>query len=123
MVVFFALAMISAAAPPATHAQLPGPIGTFISPLDYPVSARPSEGKVDLVLGVNEKGRVASCAVSKTSGSPILDRTACELLERRLKFKPAQTADEKATSDIVQTSIDWRMPPPELMARLSGGRH
>src|SRR5690348_1588033 len=123
MVVFLALALMTTAVPPATHAQLPSPIGRFISPLDYPVSAKPSEGKVDLVLGVDEKGRVASCTVAKTSGSSILDRTACDLLRRRLKFKPAQAADGKPTSDIVEKSIDWHMPPPELMARLSGARH
>ena len=116
----FLLGLLTAAVPPAVHAQTPGPVSRFISPLDYPVAARPNEGKVDLTLGIDEKGRVASCTVQKSSGSAILDRTTCVLLTRRLKARPAVTADGKPTSDIIQTSIDWHMPPPDMMNRLMG---
>lgn len=42
------------------------------------------------------------------------------LLTRRLKAKPALTADGKPTCDMIQASIDWHMPPPDMMNRLMG---
>ena len=42
------------------------------------------------------------------------------LLSRRLKAKPALTADGKPTCDMIQASIDWHMPPPDMMNRLMG---
>lgn len=123
MEVFLALAMLSTAVPPATHAQTSGPIRSFISPLDYPLDARPHEGTVSVALGVDVRGRVTSCVVQKSSGSAALDAATCRLLTRRAKFKPALTGDGKATSDTIQVSIPWKMPPANIMSRMSAARH
>ncbi|HJU77280.1 MAG TPA: energy transducer TonB [Sphingomicrobium sp.] len=105
------------------HASLPQPVSAYISPLDYPASALPlrSEGRVDFTLEVDSKGRVSACTIRKSSGSAILDAATCRILRRRLKFNPARSASGEAQPDVIETSIEWHLPPPDLLRRLQDG--
>ena len=67
-------------------------IGGRIRDSDYPRSAVESgfEGTVFVryVVGVN--GRATGCRVLRSSGSPDLDATTCNLIEQRFRFRPAR---------------------------------
>lgn len=76
---------------------------------DYPPSAirRDEEGIVTVRLTVSTNGRVADCEVTRSSGSPALDSTACSVLKRRSRFKPATDSHGDPTTDTVTQRIHW----------------
>ena len=47
------------------------------------------EGRVGVRVSVGTNGRVASCSVTNSSGSSILDDAACQDMTRFARFKPA----------------------------------
>ena len=104
-----------------THASLPSPISHYISPLDYPAEAIPqrAEGRVELTLAIDATGRLTACTVRKSSGWPVLDAATCRILLRRAKFNPARDAFGHPMSDVIETGIDWHMPPPDLLRHLA----
>lgn len=93
---------------------------------DYPADApaRREVGTTRVRYIVHENGRVSGCRVLASSGSVALDRTACTLIERRYRFRPAADAAGTPISEIRTDEVDWSpsaMAPPAAGAPASAG--
>jgi len=89
-----------------------GDVRNIFSSGDYPREAmnHMQEGRVQFLLLVDEKGKVAGCHVVVTSGAPILDATGCAVIRARAKFKPALDASGTPVRSTVTTPpIWWRL--------------
>ncbi|HET9427014.1 MAG TPA: TonB family protein [Allosphingosinicella sp.] len=76
---------------------------------DYPraaVRAR-AEGTVVARLNVGADGRVASCTVTRSSGSPDLDSTTCRLIQQRFRFTPARDNQGRAIASVTGWQQRW----------------
>ncbi len=83
----------------------------LITPDDYPAALQHGEqGFVRVALLIGPDGRTSGCAVSISSGSPLLDLAACTLLRRRARFVPAAKADGSPTPDRWMYGHHWRAP-------------
>ncbi|QIK95173.1 energy transducer TonB [Sphingomonas sp. HDW15A] len=51
------------------------------------------QGTAVFTLLVDTNGRVARCRTATSSGSARIDSTLCDMLTRRLRFRPAREAD------------------------------
>ena len=101
----------------ATRARL---IRGSIDGSDYPRSAVRARlsGTVGLRFVVGPTGRVESCAVTRSSGSPELDETTCRLILRRFRYRPARDVRGRPVADVIVGAHDWRFelrrPPPGM---------
>jgi TonB family protein len=86
-----------------------GNLQKIFEPGDYPMNALFSgkSGRVEVVLLIDERGRIADCSVVGTSGVAALDAQTCALLTKRAKLIPAQDTSGKPTRDVFTTSIGW----------------
>lgn len=66
-------------------------------------------GTVRVALLIDEKGRIADCAILDTSGTPVLDAQTCAILKERARFKPAIGPDGKPAKDGYIQRITWRV--------------
>lgn len=96
---------------PPLRSRAKADLHTLIGSDDYPDAAVRKEegGIVRFALLVDEKGKVADCAVTQTSGVAALDAQACALITARAKFQPAIGADGKPARDAVNSSVTWRI--------------
>ena len=78
---------------------------------DYPDAAiwELQGGTVDMILLVNEAGRVADCTVNGTSGVAVLDAQACFVIKERARFTPAIGPDGKPARGMFRQRITWRI--------------
>lgn len=78
---------------------------------NYPSRAlrEETEGVVGVSVVVGPDGRVASCRVSGSSGSSILDDAACKGMERYARFDPALDAAGNPTTGSYSTRIVYRL--------------
>ncbi len=69
----------------------------------YPESARDAqiEGRVDLMVSVNESGGVTAVHLVKSSGDLSLDQSALSTVRTRWKFRPAHTAGIPVSSQVL----------------------
>lgn len=89
-----------------------GDLRKLFSSDDYPDEAffRNQGGQSQLILLVNESGKVAGCDVLSPSGIPALDIMGCQVISKRATFTPALDANGKAVRSIVVTPpIVWSM--------------
>ena len=102
--------------PPAAHLIRPpeprGTIASLVNPLDYPASALAArqQGIVRFRLFVGPDGRVAGCAILRSSGSSALDSATCQLIRRRARFTPALDSNGNAAAGTVDDQIAWHLP-------------
>lgn len=68
-----------------------------------------TEGTVGVAVTVNAEGRVSACSVTSSSGSSILDRAACDGMERYARFEPALNAAGNPISASWSTRIVYRL--------------
>jgi len=96
----------------ASKAQPKGRPGEWVTTDDYPARALREErqGTTGFRLTIGPDGSVTSCTVTSSSGSSDLDETACRLLPRRARFKPALGTDGKPMADTYSSRIVWRIP-------------
>lgn len=61
---------------------------------DYPrdASRERAGGEVEVGFIIEANGRVTGCRVTRSSGNAALDRTTCDLIEARFRFRPATNA-------------------------------
>ncbi len=73
---------------------------------DYPREASriKAGGEVEVRFTIEPSGRVSGCRVTRSSGDASLDRTTCELIEDRFRFKPATDAFGGA----IASQYGWR---------------
>ncbi|MDF7774648.1 energy transducer TonB [Sphingomonas sp. AOB5] len=79
---------------------------------DYPPAALRAEqqGITTMSFTISAKGLISNCAIIGTSGSALLDNTACSILSARARFKPALDADGNPTEETRTLRFEWRLP-------------
>lgn len=97
-------------------------LASIITEEDYPAAAirDGAEGRVQATLLVSREGRVTGCAVTVSSGSPLLDATTCRILVARARFSPARTAGGRAVADTAAVAVVWQLPDEPLPAPAEG---
>ncbi len=108
------------AAPPAPPAPViskaaavRGNPGSWVTNDDYPAAALNSQdqGVSGITFEVNASGRIENCRVSSSSGSALLDRTACRLVTQRGRYSPALNAAGQPVPGGTKTlRFTWRLP-------------
>jgi TonB family protein len=90
--------------------------GNWITPDDYPHEALVAKqaGTVGFRLDVGVSGSVSSCTVTLSSGLPVLDKAACDLLTARGRFTPALDKRGKPTAGTYSSSVRWQIPNKRL---------
>lgn len=93
-------------------AQPKGNPGNWATSNDYPSRAlrEEREGTTGFRVTVGPDGRVTSCTVTSSSGSPDLDETACSLITRRARFTPATDGEGQPTSGSYANRVRWQIP-------------
>lgn len=96
----------------ATWPTAKAPIASYIEDEDYPADAIRNEeqGRVLVRFWVSAEGLATSCAVRQSSGSALLDRTTCEILQRRARFDPARDKEGTAMAAPAFAEIRWVIP-------------
>jgi len=109
--------VITPPAPPAKPrvAQAASPRGnraSWITTDDYPGSAQRAgeQGTTAISVQIDENGRVTSCNVTGSSGSPTLDDATCKLYQRRARFKPAEDAEGNKIASTYSDRVRWQLP-------------
>lgn len=69
-----------------------------------------THGLVGLRLSIDVTGHVSGCIVASSSGSRLLDDTACALLSRRSTFVPAADVAGSPVPDVYETIVTWQTP-------------
>jgi protein TonB len=96
---------------------------------DYPRSAGEAGigGKVSVIYTVEPDGRATHCAITDSSGSPELDRTTCQLIEQRFRFRPSQDRSGRPVRSRIVQDHYWETrdeapvhEPPVRRRRLFG---
>lgn len=111
--------VIHVEAPPARPAQnlaVPakprGNPGGWVTNDDYPSSAMREgvQGVTGFRLDIGADGRATNCTVTSSSGSSLLDDTACRLLIRRARFTPAKDSDGNPMTASYSNRVRWQIP-------------
>lgn len=86
--------------------------GEWIADADYPAEPLRENvsGTVTFTLSVTPDGRVKSCDIVQSSGSAILDSTACNLITLRARFSPAKDRKGRPTMGIYKNRVRWILP-------------
>lgn len=100
---------------PAANPHIPRPMGYadgWVTTADYPKEALKAEqtGFVVVSLTVAPTGRVSGCAVTLSSGFPLLDAATCRLLAARGLFTPATDEAGNPTTGTWAQRVKWAMP-------------
>lgn len=86
-------------------------LAQLFSPEDYPgvAALRGQQGRVSLVILVDEQGKVADCTVIQTSGVAALDAQSCSVIKLGAKYKPAISLDGKPAKSTTFQTISWKI--------------
>lgn len=86
--------------------------GTWMTNDDYPKEeARLGHaGTVGFELQIDASGRPSGCSVTQSTGYPGLDSATCDIVRRRLRFKPARDPHGKATTGTFKGRFTWQRP-------------
>ncbi|AIT80170.1 energy transducer TonB [Novosphingobium pentaromativorans] len=78
---------------------------------NYPTRAarEEREGRVGVRVTIGADGRVSSCSVTSSSGSPDLDEAACDGMSRYARFNPAIDTAGNPTTDTYSTAIVYKL--------------
>ncbi len=92
--------------------DLPHPIvalGSQFTSDDYPHVAliKDAGGSVAMTMLIDERGKVASCMVTATSGYASLDAQSCSIMVLRAKFAPAVGKDGKPIKSGITQVVKW----------------
>ena len=76
---------------------------------DYPPGLGESGvwGRVHVRYVVEPDGAVTHCAITRSSGSAVLDRTTCDLIERRFRYDPARDRFGRPIRSNLIESYEW----------------
>jgi TonB family protein len=87
------------------------PLVNLFSPADYPRQAilNRESGVTEIVLLVDESGKLADCMVTATSGIPTLDAMTCIAIRDGAKFTPAIGADGKPARGTMTQKVRWKV--------------
>lgn len=92
--------------------QPEGNAAMWVTHTDYPSEALRAkwEGTTQILVIVDERGKVAGCRTIVSSGHAVLDQRACEMTTRRGSFKPAIDKEGKAVTAPWNRFVRWRVP-------------
>lgn len=115
------LALPSLCAADLPESAKPKPVGSpadWVRPEDYPVRAlfERRVGVVAFRLDIDERGAVAACQVTISSGTPELDEKACSLLTQRARFEPARDERGNPIPSSYRNRVRWQLPNAEPVA-------
>jgi TonB family protein len=98
--------------PPATPAAPRGSPANFVSNDDYPAAALRAghQGRSAVRLTISAHGIPSACAVTESSGTPLLDTHTCALMMRRGRFTAALDAAGRPTEGSVDLGLRWVLP-------------
>ncbi len=101
--------------PPKFQPKGPGPKGSpgnWATSNDYPSRAlrEEREGVTGFRVSVGTDGKVTTCEVTRSSGSPDLDQATCDNVRRRARFTPATDGEGNPTTGSYTNSIRWVIP-------------
>jgi protein TonB len=101
--------------PPRIQPKNPAPKGNlanWATTNDYPTRALREEraGVTSFRVTVGADGRVSSCQVTSSSGSPDLDEATCSNVTRRARFTPATDGEGQPTTGTYSNRIRWVIP-------------
>ena len=100
--------------PPAVAKKLTprGSPQSWVTNDDYPAAALRAEqaGTTGFRLDVDATGKVTNCTVTSSSGSALLDNTACSLLKRRARFNAAEDASGNKIPAPYSSRFTWKIP-------------
>jgi TonB family protein len=89
----------------------------------FPADAYPPEakaaglhGRTAFTLDLDPKGRITSCNITSSSGSPLLDSTTCTLLVTNGRFRPAHNAAGQPVAGTWSSAMVWLLAAPEAPA-------
>ena len=87
--------------------------GSWVTTPDYPSSelAQRVEGITAFRLAVDKEGGVADCMVTQSSGSTVLDATACALIKARAQFTPGRNEKGQTVAGFYSNRVRWVLPP------------
>jgi protein TonB len=68
------------------------------------------QGTTSFRLDVDATGKVTNCTITGSSGSSLLDNTACSLLKRRARFSPAEDSAGNKMSASWPSRFRWELP-------------
>jgi TonB family protein len=74
------------------------------------------EGTASFTVEVARDGRVASCAITESSGHADLDQTTCSNVTRRAQFYPAQDKKGQPVAGRYSNRVRWQIPVSSTMA-------
>jgi len=103
------------AAPPPSQARgaTPKNQGQWAARIqdNYPGDALRAEkqGRVGVHVTIGPDGRVTSCSVTSSSGTPSLDSAACDGMQRYARYTPALDDAGNPTSGQANTAIVYRL--------------
>ena len=91
--------------------SLPGLLNVPFSNSDYPSAAlrRNAQGMVIARIDVGVDGRVADCAVVRSSGNSALDGRTCNILRQDGRFRPAVDGDGQPVAAAILMIATWRI--------------
>ena len=94
------------------NAQPKGNPGNWATTNDYPSRAlrEEREGVTSFRVTVSAEGRVSSCEITSSSGSPDLDEATCSNVTRRARFNPATDGEGQPTTGSYNGRIRWVIP-------------
>lgn len=82
---------------------------TWVSVIDYPTEGylRNLRGRVEAILGLDDKGQPRSCTITSSSGHAVLDNATCAAWMKRAKFIPAGDIDGIPTDSEFKVVKVW----------------
>ena len=91
-----------------------GPVGDLQKVFrreDYPMHAGHLglQGSTTMEILIDEKGAVADCSVTETSGHSALDAQSCAIVKERAKFQPAMNIQGKPERSSYSQRIRWKL--------------
>ena len=88
-----------------------GDLASLFNAKDYPGTAilNRLQGTTTLQILVNDKGAVADCSVTGTSGNATIDAQSCAIITERARFRPALDAQGKPTRSSFSQRITWKL--------------
>jgi TonB family protein len=101
--------------PDAPNSRLTrGPVGDLqnvFKPEDYPWTAvhKRLQGSATMEILIDEKGAVADCSITETSGYATIDAQSCAIIQERAKFEPAIDMQGKPTRSSYSQRIIWKL--------------
>jgi TonB family protein len=92
--------------------------------MTYPDASleKDEQGKTVAWLLVGPTGDIERCGVMISSGSPLLDSKACEILIATAQFYPAKDANGKGIASVFQQRIQWKIADDPDEGLLAEGR-